>query len=126
MSQPDEPLLQQLLTSAPARSWVERLTASFFNRDAKKAILDDVRAVLPTLVPNLEEETLRRLAGRLVQELCCQASRDARPPAAATPPLVAHDLEDEVSGVFDLLKAYYRLDPREWFPRGPHVGLPGE
>jgi Mlc titration factor MtfA (ptsG expression regulator) len=37
-----------------------------------------------------------------------------------------HDLLDEVPGVFDLLAAYYRLDPREWFPRGPHVGLPGD
>ncbi len=97
MQQPDEQLLRQVLDSDGARGWLDRLIACFFDREAKKAVLDDVRAGLPGLAPGLDAEGLRGLGDGVIQELCRQASRDARPPSADGPaPPAGYELEDEI------------------------------
>ncbi len=100
MSRPGTQMLQDLLHTHQARAWLERLTACFFDRDAKKAVLDGVRASLPSLAPELDPDALEQLTAGLIQELCRQASRDATPPATADEPgpvlLAGPDLEDRI------------------------------
>jgi WD40 repeat protein len=94
---PDEQLLQQVLRGDAVRGWLDRLIACFFDREAKKAVLDDIRAGLADLASDLDGEGLRRLGDGLIQELCRQASRDARPPSVDGPaPRTGHELEDEI------------------------------
>jgi hypothetical protein len=74
-------LLQPLLQTPQARAWLERLIACFFEREAKSRLLDEVRAGLPALVPDLDEAARRALQGGFIQELCRRGSLSAaRPP----------------------------------------------
>jgi WD40 repeat protein len=116
VSKPTEQLLQQVLQGDAARAWLDRLTACFFDRDGKKAVLDDVRAGLPSLAAGLDDEGLRRLADGVVQELCRQASRDARPPSAdGLAPPAGHELEAEIrlKYPYPIAAAYHALGEQD-------------
>jgi WD40 repeat protein len=100
MSKPGEALLRQVLDAAPAREWAARLAAGFFDREARKAVVDEVRAALPALAPGLDDDGLRELRAGVIQELCREASRAAVRPSRDEPPgpalLSGPDLEDAV------------------------------
>src|SRR5262245_9455511 len=107
MPSPTDALLQQILATDQARVWLEQLTAAFFDPDAKRAVLDAIRAGLPALVQDLaaealraptppvldpiraglpalgqdlDAEALRSLTARVFQEQCREASRRAQRP----------------------------------------------
>jgi hypothetical protein len=97
MTRPDARLLHQVIDTDQARAWLGALTADFFDRDARRSVLDVVRAGLPNLAPELDASGLDSLAEGLFQELCRQASRDAtRPARERPPPLTGPNLEDRV------------------------------
>ncbi len=72
---PSDALLQQFLATEQARTWLEQLSACFFDADAKRHVLDAIRAGLPAVAPGFD-------AGSVLQELCRQAARLSQPPAA--------------------------------------------
>jgi hypothetical protein len=118
MTRPSPQLLLQLLETPPARAWLGQLTAAFFDREAKAAVLDAVRAGLPALAPGLDPDALRQLGDGLVQELCRQASRDALPPAEDAPgpaPLAGHTLEDQILTAYPypVAAAYHALTEQD-------------
>src|SRR5205823_1721379 len=100
MSPSSDVRLQQLLATDSAQAWFAQLTACFFDPDAKRAVLDAIRAGLPTLVPDMDSDGLRRLTAGVLQELCRQASRAATPPApvatADLTPLAGPELGEQI------------------------------
>jgi hypothetical protein len=78
--QPDQRLLQDLLASNQAEPWLAALTAAFFDQQAKRLLLADIRQALA-------DRAAPELIATFIQELCCRASRAARTPELpATPP----------------------------------------
>ncbi len=51
MHPPSESLLQQVLATDQTHAWLEQFTDAFFDPDAKRAVLDAIRADLAALVP---------------------------------------------------------------------------
>jgi hypothetical protein len=78
MSAPDAArLLQQILDTHQARAWLGRLTACFFDGEAKRRLFEEMTAALPALAPPLDAVGLEKLRAGVIQELCRLASRDA-------------------------------------------------
>src|SRR5262249_18638341 len=86
MPAPNESLLQQVLATEQARVWLGQLSTAFFDREAKRHVLDAIRAGLPPWAPDLHNDHLRQLSAGVLQELCRQASRAATPPAPVPAP----------------------------------------
>src|SRR5688572_5130373 len=96
--QSSDPLVQQVLQRPESQTWLEALTAVFFDPKAKRSCLETVRAAIPSLLPGLDAETQRMVVAGVTQELCRQASQLSRTPVELVPPLSGTELGRRIIG----------------------------
>jgi DNA polymerase III delta prime subunit len=127
MTQPEK-LLQQVFNSHQGRAWFAQLTAGFFDDEVHQRTREAIESALPGIVPQLDPEARDILAAGVFQELCLQASREIRRPAANAPcpavdkltPLIGAALEDAILNryPYPIAAAYDALNRQRYAAAG--------
>jgi hypothetical protein len=95
---------ESLLNAESAAGWTARLTAAYFDADARRKVVEEIRQGIVTLAPGIAPDELNTLQQRVLSHLVGQASRDARPPdrgsEAGTPLPSGPELEDQVISTY--------------------------
>src|SRR4051794_15724851 len=80
MGDPAKGRCDEILRSEAAAAWKDRLTAAFFDTEARRAVIHEIRASIAVGPAGEETAGLESLRERVVSHLVGLASRDARPP----------------------------------------------
>jgi DNA polymerase III delta prime subunit len=100
MGDPAVAQLDHILRSGAAADWKERLTAAFFDTEARRAIIHEIREAIATDSTLEDPAALESIRHQVVRHLVGLASRDARPlepaPAARSSTNSGHALEDRI------------------------------
>jgi len=78
----NEQQLQNFLADERAQTWIAALTEVFFDQQAKRLLLAEIRQTLADRVP-------AEVHDAIIRDLCCRASRAARPPSPPFAPVPA-------------------------------------
>jgi hypothetical protein len=102
MGDPAEDRFDDVIRSEAAAGWQSRLTAAFFDAEAKRRVIDEVRSTIADLMHAEDAAKLEPLQRRVVGHRIELASRDASPldqerESEPQPiPIAGADLEDRV------------------------------
>jgi hypothetical protein len=80
VTQNREERIEQILQSDQAKEWTEDLAASFFDDDAKRQIVRQVREAVADQCSGMNPEQVEKVQQAIVAQLIGLASRDAAPP----------------------------------------------
>jgi WD40 repeat protein len=89
MTKPDDLHLSTLLSSPAVADWQARLTAAFFDADAKRQVIADIRDGVAGQLPSLAPERMQELQKAVIARLVAVAAREAKPPEPERPPAQA-------------------------------------
>lgn len=118
MTKPDHPLLHAILNSPAAANWQQKLAASFFDAEARRAVIEQIIVEINIEAGGRLGSAVERLQRTVVAHLVGLASRDASPPppdTASTRRLTGGELEDRVvrEYPYPVAAPYARLTEQE-------------
>lgn len=119
MSKPAPLPLNELLRAPEAAGWQAKLTAVFFDAEAKRQCIAVIREGVASFAPHLSADELNQLQTAVVGRLVGLASRDARQPAAAETPAVQPLGSDEVQNAvlrsypYPIAAPYHKFEEQE-------------